>query len=45
MTVKWVGENGLGEHGALCQWFVQDKAPWKAEEKLFPLSSLKLLEP
>jgi uncharacterized protein YodC (DUF2158 family) len=45
MTVKWVGNSHLGEHGAYCQWFVQDKAPWKKEEGFFPLPSLKLLEP
>jgi uncharacterized protein YodC (DUF2158 family) len=45
MTVKAVGENALGEHGAYCEWFVQDKAPWKKDGALFPLTSLKLLEP
>jgi uncharacterized protein YodC (DUF2158 family) len=44
MTVKWVGESGLGEHGAYCQWFIQDKAPWKEAGKLFALTSLKLIE-
>ncbi len=45
MTVKWVGTSHLGEHGAYCEWFVQDKAPSKQDGKMFPLTSLKLLEP
>jgi uncharacterized protein YodC (DUF2158 family) len=41
MTVKWAGDSRMGEHGAYCEWFVQDKAPWKTEGKLFPLSSFE----
>lgn len=26
---------------AWCDWFVQDKAPWKRESGTFPLTSLK----
>lgn len=47
MTVNWV--EGAGEDYvvacAYCEWFVQDKAPWKIEGKTFPITSLKLLEP
>lgn len=43
MTVSWVSEE-LGTISALCEWFVQDKAPWKKEEAVFPVTSLKLLE-
>jgi uncharacterized protein YodC (DUF2158 family) len=25
MTVKWIGNNRLGEHGALCQWSFKTK--------------------
>jgi uncharacterized protein YodC (DUF2158 family) len=44
MTVRWVSEE-LGTWIANCDWFVQDKAPWKKENSSFPLTSLKLLEP
>lgn len=30
-----------GELYAWCDWFVQDKAPWKKEDGTFPLTSLK----
>lgn len=38
---KQYGEERLS---AWCDWFVQDKAPWKKEEGVFPLTSLKLFE-
>jgi uncharacterized protein YodC (DUF2158 family) len=44
MTVRWVGDD-YGTMSANCDWFVQDKAPWKKEGATFPLSSLRLLEP
>jgi uncharacterized protein YodC (DUF2158 family) len=46
MTVRWVGK-GLHSNQivANCDWFVQEKAPWKKENESFPLTSLKLLEP
>jgi uncharacterized protein YodC (DUF2158 family) len=44
MTVNEVGSNG-GIQKAWCDWFVQDKAPWKKEQGTFPLTSLKLIEP
>jgi hypothetical protein len=30
-----------GELYAWCDWFVQDKAPWKKESDTFPLTSIK----
>jgi uncharacterized protein YodC (DUF2158 family) len=44
MTVAWV-QDSLGVVSAYCEWFVQDKAPWKQEGHVFPITSLKLLEP
>ena len=44
MTVAWVQDED-GEVSTWCDWFVQDKAPWKKEGSRFPISSLKLLEP
>jgi uncharacterized protein YodC (DUF2158 family) len=40
MTVSWVEKEV-----AYCEWFIQDKAPWKRDGKRFALTSLKLLEP
>jgi uncharacterized protein YodC (DUF2158 family) len=47
MTVNDVGEDqfGGGVQKAWCDWFVQDKAPWKKEQGVYPLTSLKLIEP
>jgi hypothetical protein len=44
MTVNGVADQ-YGVEKAWCDWFVQDKAPWKKENGVFPLSSLKLIEP
>lgn len=44
MTVNWVAEED-GVQIAWCDWFIQDKAPWKKEGASFPLTSLKLLQP
>lgn len=44
MTVSSVGDI-YGEPTVWCDWFVQDKAPWKKEHGSFPPSSLKLIEP
>jgi hypothetical protein len=44
MTVAWV-EDHLGTMTAYCEWFVQEKAPWKKDGARFPVTSLKLLEP
>lgn len=46
MTVEQVGEDYGGDvKKAWCDWFVQDKAPWKKEQGVYPLTSLKLIEP
>jgi uncharacterized protein YodC (DUF2158 family) len=44
MTVDQVGDD-YGTTKAWCDWFVQDKPPWKKENGVFPLTSLKLIEP
>lgn len=44
MTVRWVGEDFGGTIVANCDWFIQDKAPWKKENDSFPLPSLRILE-
>lgn len=43
MTVNWVSEE-LGTVYANCDWFIQDKAPWKKENASFPVTSLKVIE-
>ena len=45
MTVRWVDEDSLGTFGAYCEWFVQDKAPWKKDDHFYALPSLKVIEP
>ena len=45
MTVSWVEEYEGNPAHAYCEWFIQDKPPWKKEGGTFPLTSLKLLEP
>jgi uncharacterized protein YodC (DUF2158 family) len=47
MTVAWVEKAGqqYSDDVAHCTWFVQDKEPWKIDERTFPLAMLKLLEP
>ncbi|MFD9897479.1 DUF2158 domain-containing protein [Mesorhizobium sp. NPDC059025] len=44
MTVSWAEDN-YGVLSAACDWFIQDKTPWKKESAVFPITSLKLLEP
>lgn len=45
MTVSQVGEPAMGgEISAWCDWFVQDKAPFKKDKGVFPITSLKVLE-
>ena len=45
MTVAEVGEPAYGgPERAWCDWFLQDKAPWKKEKGDFPLTSLKKVE-
>ena len=43
MTVAWV-EEYLGTMSAHCEWFIQDKAPWKKEGSTFPVTSLRVIE-
>jgi uncharacterized protein YodC (DUF2158 family) len=43
MTVAWV-QDELSTGSAYCEWFVQDKAPWKKDGTIFPFTSLKLIE-
>lgn len=42
MTVKWVGDE-YGQMTAICDWFIQDKAPWKKDTGRFAVSSLKIV--
>jgi uncharacterized protein YodC (DUF2158 family) len=42
MTVSWVGDE-FGTMTAICNWFVQDKAPWKKDKGRFPVTSLKVV--
>jgi uncharacterized protein YodC (DUF2158 family) len=44
MTINWI-ETPHGVTNAYCEWFVAEKAPWKKEGAVFPVTSLKLLEP
>lgn len=46
MTVSQTGQRGMGGGPlhAWCDWFVQDKAPWKQENGVFPLTSLTLVQ-
>lgn len=43
MTAAWIEDYGEVRH-AHCEWFIQDKAPWKREGSTFPITSLKLIE-
>ena len=46
MTVSAVDKAQYEDHlSAWCDWFVQDKAPWKKDSGVFALTSLKLIEP
>lgn len=41
MTVAQTGETSMSSAmHAWCDWFVNDKAPWKKETDVFPLTSL-----
>ncbi|NHT77540.1 uncharacterized protein DUF2158 [Rhizobium sp. PP-WC-2G-219] len=45
MTVSTIDRRASGgELHAWCDWFVQDKAPWKKESGVFALTSLKLTD-
>lgn len=42
MTVNDIGQYDFQEFdSALCDWFVEDKPPWKKEQATFPLHSLR----
>jgi uncharacterized protein YodC (DUF2158 family) len=43
MTVNWA-EDDYGTKKANCDWFVQDKAPWRKENGSFPVTSLRKLD-
>jgi len=44
MTVSQIGQGQFHDYvSAWCDWFVQDKAPWKKEHGVFPITSLKLI--
>ncbi|MEI9425547.1 DUF2158 domain-containing protein [Mesorhizobium sp. Cs1299R1N1] len=46
MTVSAVDKPyGVDALSAWCDWFIADKSPWKKEDGVFPLTSLKLIEP
>jgi uncharacterized protein YodC (DUF2158 family) len=45
MTVNWIEQRKDGSLQAFCEWFIQDKEPWKRDGAVFPFTSLKLLEP
>lgn len=40
MTVRWVGDQ-WGTLSVNCDWFIQDRAPWKAENATFPVTSVE----
>lgn len=45
MTVNNIGKYNYADHdSAACDWFIQDKAPWKKESGIFPIHSLKKLD-
>jgi uncharacterized protein YodC (DUF2158 family) len=46
MTVSEIGEQSLGSGTKYvwCDWFVQDKAPWKKDSGSFPLTSVELVK-
>lgn len=45
MTVNNIGQYNYADYdSAQCDWFIQDKAPWKKDEGVFPLHSLKKVE-
>jgi uncharacterized protein YodC (DUF2158 family) len=45
MTVSQTGATQLSkEQHAWCDWFVQEKAPWKKDSGVFPFTSLKVLK-
>ena len=46
MTVNHIGdEDDVWKGHAYCDWFVQDKPPWKKQASHFRLTSLRLVQP
>jgi uncharacterized protein YodC (DUF2158 family) len=44
MTVSQVEQGQYDDYlSAWCDWFVQDKPPWKQEHGVFRITSLKLI--
>lgn len=42
MTINSIGKFNYEDYeSASCDWFTQDKAPWKAETGTYPLHSLE----
>lgn len=44
MTVTWAEEE-YGKTYAYCEWFTQNREPWKKDGAKFPVTSLNLVEP
>lgn len=47
MTISIIDHEAMDDEGPLhawCDWFTQDKAPWKKENGVFPLTSLRHVE-
>jgi uncharacterized protein YodC (DUF2158 family) len=45
MTINNIGKYNYADYdSANCDWFTQEKAPWKKEDGIFPLTSLKKVE-
>lgn len=45
MTVSQISATGTrADLHAWCDWFIQDKAPWKKDNGVFPLTSLKVIK-
>lgn len=46
MTVDKVSKQMYEDRlSAWCDWFIQDKAPWKKDHGVFPLTSLEVADP
>lgn len=42
MTIHDIGKYNYQDFdSAKCDWFIQDKAPWKQEQGVYPLHSLE----
>lgn len=46
MTVSQIAKGQFDDYlSAWCDWFVQDKAPWKQEHGVYRITSLRVIEP